>query len=92
MMGEIFDFVSIWGICLYSDSCMLFLILVSFVFIIYGVVNINVKVIIMQGGYKIYEMMVLLGVFVIDDLSLLGYGSDFIVIIEEFDGLKWIFL
>lgn len=37
-------------------------------------------------------MMVLSGVFVIDDLSLLGYGSEFIVIIEEFDGLKWIFL
>lgn len=71
---------------------MLLLTLASFAPIIYGVANTNAKVTITQGGYKIYETTVPPGAFVIDDLSLLGYGSDFIVTIEEFDGLKRTFL
>lgn len=78
--------------CFYSDSCMLLFVLVSYVLIICGVVNFNVKVIVIQNGYKIYEFIVLLGEFVIDDFSFLGFGSELVIIIEEVDGFKCLFI
>lgn len=45
--GDVFDFFSLSGIWMYNDDCMLLMGFSNYVFVICGVVNSNVKVMVM---------------------------------------------
>lgn len=88
MLGEgllefdIFDGFNYVGGSFIIDDQMLLFNLCGYVLDILGVVCINVKVIVIQCGWVIYELQVLVGLFCIQDINEMVFG-DLYVKIEE---------
>lgn len=92
IIGDVFDSIQFCGVQLMFDDEMFLDSQCGFVFIICGVVYSNVKVIVFQYGYVIYEIFVLLGVFVISDFYFILQSGDLEVKVIESNGVVCIFI
>lgn len=84
--SEFFDVVFFCGVQFFSDDWMLLDLLCYYVLVVCGIVSINVWVLVYQCGYFIYEIMVVFGVFVFDELQIVSYGGDLEVWVIEVSG------
>lgn len=89
--GEFFDIIGLCGVNFFIDDNMFLDGMCLYVLEICGVVQSNVFVIVCQGSNIIYQIIVLFGLFILQDVYFFGYGSDFEVLVKEVDGLVEVF-
>lgn len=90
--GELFNSMMYRGIQVATDDRMLPQSLRGYAPIIRGIARTSARVSVRQAGNVLMQTLVAPGAFIIDDLSLAGYGSDLEVVVDEADGSQQRFI